>query len=344
MIKTSAIKNDATPGVKASTPELAIELQVAILATAIDQIKNKAITDVAKDTLKNIEGLKWSDIEYVLKMISDHVTKKKMGTPFNKGVKLLLPDLETKKLTKEQKKEAPKLIKSSQKTVKASPIADWFPDEYATPFGVGIVSRKSYTLETLKEEARTSKIIFAMYWNERHCAQSPYDPQGRVAQPYCFKDDLDIILLRFMGKIVAHGVSVATEMMYIFDHKDLKFHAKHGMRFCKGIDYQIYLAPKVDEKNKEYVSKVRKEVKGLVEIATTDGKEEVVEVVKTPEAEKVEIAPEVVTKPITKKELPIEDARKPSKAALAKEQARLEAEKAKEKKPAAKKTLKGKKK
>jgi len=95
--------------------------------------------------------------------------------------------------------------------------------------------------------------------------------------------------------------------MYIFDHKDLKFHAKHGMRFCKGIDYQIYLAPKVDEKNKEYVS--------------------------------VEV-PEVVTKPITKKELPIEDARKPSKAALAKEQARLEAEKAKEKKPAAKKTLK----
>ena len=253
----------------------------------------------------------------------------------------MLPE-EEKKPAKGRKEEAPKLVKSSQKTVKALPIADWFPEEYSTPFGVGKVSKDSYTLESLKEVAKTNKIIFAMYWNERHCAQSPYDPQGRIAQPHGFKDDLDIVLLRFMGKIVAHGVSVSTEMMYIFDEKDLKFHAKHGMRFCKGIDFQIYLAPKVDEKSKEYVSKVKKEVRELVEIATNPS-EEVVEVVKKPETKKVEV-PEVVTKPVTEKVLPIEDARKPSKAALAKEQARLEAEKAKEKKPSAKKTLKGKKK
>ena len=68
MIKTKTKENvKATTEKKGATPELAYELQLAILATAIDQIKNKSINDVSKDTLKNIDGLEWVDVAYVLK-------------------------------------------------------------------------------------------------------------------------------------------------------------------------------------------------------------------------------------------------------------------------------------
>ena len=102
-----------------------------------------------------------------------------------------------------------------------------------------------------------------MFWSKLHCDKFTYDGNYRIAKPTSFKDDLDVIIFSQIGNVVAHAISVVTEMGFMFSEKDLKYYKAHGMRFYGGIDYQIYIAPLDSEKP---LAEKKKAVAGMREI------------------------------------------------------------------------------
>lgn len=82
-------------------------------------------------------------------------------------------------------------------------------------------------------------IVFAMYWSKRYLQQFPYF-NGEFKAPKEFPQDLDLSTCFFVSDegVVAYAVSMYTEGCYMFKPEDLKEY--EGLRFCSGIEYQIY--------------------------------------------------------------------------------------------------------
>jgi len=291
-------------------------MNVVVLSTAVNLIKNKLLKEAALDCFKNYEHKSKEEIAHTLGMINSFIEKKHMEKVFIAEMKILLPDLEVKKPV--AKKVVEKVVESTQKSKKSLELASSFPDTYETPYGTGIALQETKTLGKLRELNKDNRVVCALYWSKRLCRQYAYDKNGLIGQPKEFVDEFDLVTTTFIGDKVFHTVSLITEMITMMGPDSLEF-TEEGMNFRGGIEFVIYLVDKSKMVTKEE-TKARLEI--LRDVAYPQKKVKEAEVVTT-FVEK-EAKPEA-------KVLPVEDARKPSKEEFVEEVQRLQAKKKKAK-------------
>lgn len=82
-------------------------------------------------------------------------------------------------------------------------------------------------------------IVFAMYWSKRHLLQFPYF-NGNFKAPEQFPYDLDFSTCFYVSDNLkcAYAMSMYSEGIYLFLPESIT--ETNGLRFCNGIEYQIY--------------------------------------------------------------------------------------------------------
>ena len=82
-------------------------------------------------------------------------------------------------------------------------------------------------------------IVFAFFWSARQLKQYDYF-NGIVEVPKSFPQDLDLATCVYVSDegVISYAVSLYTEANY-FITPDC-FEEVDGLRFCRGMEYQIY--------------------------------------------------------------------------------------------------------
>lgn len=152
---------------------------------------------------------------------------------------------------KDQKKSSPKAQAQTQ-TQKPQEKAqqNMKSVEYAVSFPETLkVDNKEYTLnhkiKTIKDLRsvfeKGTEVMFAFYWTKKHLKQFEY-AGGYFKNPGSFPQDLDTAVCLYASDYdtVVYALSTATESLYQIMPDD--FEEVEGIRYCRGMEYQIYTA------------------------------------------------------------------------------------------------------
>ena len=145
-----------------------------------------------------------------------------------------------KKPAKVEKKSEKKSDGATVLEQKVVQLAETFPKEIEVDGEKYVIDHSVKSIKDLLN----GEFEFAFYWTKRHLKQFPYF-NCWLGQPKSFPNDLDTAQLIYVsdeGK-VAYCVSDSTEVPYTILPNELE--EVEGIRFCSGIEYQIY--KKVDE-------------------------------------------------------------------------------------------------
>lgn len=145
-----------------------------------------------------------------------------------------------KKPAKVEKKSEKKSDGATVLEQKVVQLAETFPNEIEVDGEKYVIDHSVKSIKDLLN----GEFEFAFYWTKRHLKQFPYF-NCWLGQPKSFPNDLDTAQLIYVsdeGK-VAYCVSDSTEVPYTILPNELE--EVEGIRFCSGIEYQIY--KKVDE-------------------------------------------------------------------------------------------------
>ena len=153
------------------------------------------------------------------------------------------PKKTTKKGSK-KKESAVTVANENEENTPAIILAETFKDEIVLTDDDGDskyqIAHDIDSMEKLVEAFNNEEtIVFAMYWSKRHLAQFPYF-NGEFKAPKEFPLDLDISSCIYVSddNVVAYAISLYTDGCYMFKPEDFKEY--DGVRFSKGIEFQIY--------------------------------------------------------------------------------------------------------
>lgn len=151
-----------------------------------------------------------------------------------------------KKSSLGKKKDEPKkdgaTASSTKKTVqnKAFVLAEVFPETFEIEGNKYEIAKDISNMGQLQDAVNDGEpIVFAMYWTNRHLRQFEYGG-GDLKAPKEFPLDLDLATCLFVAEdsTVAYAISAYTNVCYMYLPDDIE--ESDGLRFSKGIEYQIY--------------------------------------------------------------------------------------------------------
>lgn len=243
------VKTEETkPDFKKSTKENLIGL----LRTNFKALKDEALKDSIKYTVSRKDKATFADLRNLVREV-----KKALGKEFNetptyiaKAESSLKPKAEKVETPVEEKPEPkaePKKAKkkstkdSDTEPAKAVQLANElaFPEvikEYDEEYHLAHDVKTLADLEKATENG--DEVMIACLWTKRHLRQFRYF-NGWLGQPKSFKNDLDLCQLIWCTSKVAYAVSNDTEAIYNFFPEDII--EEDGIRYCNGMEYQIYI-------------------------------------------------------------------------------------------------------
>lgn len=248
-VKTEETKSDekVKPDFKKSTKENLIGL----LRTNFKAIKDEALKDSIKYTVSRKDKATLADLRNLVREVKKALGKEFNETPtyiakaeasLKKAEKVETP-VEEKSEPKAEPKKAKKKSTKDSDTEPAKDVhlanASVFPEvikEYDEEYRLARMIRTLTDLEEATEGG--AEIMIACLWTKRHLRQFRYF-NGLLGQPRAFKNDLDLCQLIWCTSKVAYAVSNDTEAIYNFFPEDII--EEDGIRYCNGMEYQIYI-------------------------------------------------------------------------------------------------------
>ena len=249
----TTVLNENFKAVKKVSKEIADSIQYTAKAYKADEksVTKKDLLDLVKDTMTALGDkfiLATDSTDVSVPVLAENSVKPS-GKKLSKKSKAEPKEEEPKT---EKKKEAPKkpAKKESAVTPKEAPseysvlLAEVFKDTIESEGEDGVskysIAHDIQTMEDLMKAFENEEtIVFAFYWTERHLKQFDYF-NGWVKAPKSFPMDLDLASCIFASDdgVIAYAVSLYTDANYNILPEDLE--EVDGIRFCRGMEYQIY--------------------------------------------------------------------------------------------------------
>lgn len=240
-----------------------------------DQTLAESITYAAKRMKEDAKSVKKADlvdlVKQVMSLLGDAFaepgakltpavaensvkpTGNKLKPTGNKSQKSSEKAGEKSEKTTEESKAAPaKEQKPEQKPADKKPeskkapekpelaTASMFPAELSTENSTYTLAPDVESLKDLLDKANAGdEFMFAFYWTQRQLKQGGYGG-GSVAVPQKFDNDLDLASPIYISErgTIAYALSIFSEGLYHILPDS--FEVIEGMRYCYGMEYQIY--------------------------------------------------------------------------------------------------------
>lgn len=218
-------------GDKCVEPALAQEKTTPATPQAENSVKKLAKGASKKQEVKKTEE--------TTPEVSEEETAEEAQEETTKGAEKKAPKKSSGSKKPATKKDGVQIVEGSEKTVQ---LAKQFPATITDGEKTYEVAHDIKTMDDLYNALEAEEeIVFAYYWTKRHLKQFPYF-NGWLGQPKSFDNDLDLSATIYVSenKAVAYNVSLYTEAVYTILPVDLE--ETDGLRFCDGMEYQIYRA------------------------------------------------------------------------------------------------------
>lgn len=203
-----------------------------VMNTLGDKFKEPSLQPVAENSVKKTVGKKTT-----AKAENDgEPTAPKKSV--KKGSK---PKVDDTKATKSKTTNKPK----ENKLYEVKDFADTFEvkddDGEITKYEIAHDIKTMEDLNKVLSNEEEAPIIFAFHWNKDQLKVFGYFNRNEIPVPKSFPDDLDLATCIYASdnNIVAYALSMYTEANYCILPSDLE-ETEEGIRYCGGIDYQIY--------------------------------------------------------------------------------------------------------
>lgn len=206
---------------------------------------DKSLTDRVSYTLSHFEDKSTTRNE-VAKLVKELATA--MGDKFTQPPLPEKPKTENlvkkpsdDKGAKTDKKTKDTKSKDTKDAKKPAPYTALMASAFPETIEVGgFKFNIDHSVKTIKDFAEDKEYELAFYWAARHLHQFAYQWHKSPENPKGFPNDLDTAQLIYTSDdgVVAYCVSDTTEGIYTVYPQDLE--EFEGIRYCNGIEYQIY--------------------------------------------------------------------------------------------------------
>lgn len=151
------------------------------------------------------------------------------------------------------KKDANKTDSGKKAPVQDAPVtADVFPKELTVGDTTYVLADDIKTMEDLLNGFnKDEEFIFAFYWSKSYIKKYGYSDSTGLPAPASFDNDLDLASTLYVSddKKVAYHLSMYTEALY--QTMPDSFEVIEGIRYSKGIEFQIYRAQAAQQTEKK---------------------------------------------------------------------------------------------
>lgn len=234
-----AMKKDPKAVKKADLVDLAKDITKLLGDAVKEAVATPTLTPVAENSVKPVAKLSAKGGKKSAEKTEDK-TESKEETP-------VTTEKDSEKKSEKTEVKAPK-PKAEKKAPKVEDLrddyatAESFPDTLKMGEAEYAIAHDITDMEKLLEAVNNDEdIVFAFYWSKRHLVQGNY-AMGRLKHPKSFADNLDLATCLYVSdnKTVTYALSMYTEALYMVMADS--FEEIDGMRFCLGIEFQIYRA------------------------------------------------------------------------------------------------------